>query len=682
MQRTILALLLILVAPLAPLRAQEPARDHDITIDDYFSLSLITASAISPDGKYVAYSEARWQKSTGDRKSDLWIVDTNTAKAKKLTSDRCNPRSLAWSTDSKTVYFLANRKRESDKQPPFDGKTQVWRINPNGGGFSAVTQIEGGVEAFAITGDGKHLFYVTHHDDQEDEWKDLRSKHPQLEYAHGTNKVSRVWRLDTETWRTEKVIDDKRYIYEIALTPDGSRLAMITAPDDRVVHFEGKSRVDVWDAATKKITPIPDECYRKNGRSAYAWIEHVAIAPDGKTVAFNAIWDGYPAEIVLGSASEGGWKSHLMTRPENWHVMGYGSPLTFAGDGTLNYLAERKGRVLAAAHSEKDNVVWNKISDATADAVVSQLSVDRSGKRRALVMATPTEFADVYLEDGKGLKRLTNINPQVASWKLPELSVVTWKGANGDPVEGILELPPGYKSGQKVPLVVDIHGGPTTAYYYDRLFAWYSGKTILPARGYAVLTPNYRGSTGYGDKFLIDLIGRENDWDVQDILKGVEHLVDKGIADPDKLVVMGWSNGGYLTNCCITHTTRFKAAISGAGIIDAVMEFGANDEPAYSIVFKKGFPWSASNRYQEASPSWRLDKVKTPTLIHVGGGDERCPPGHSRTLYRVLKEYNHVPVELLTYPGEPHGLRKYDNIRAKMEWDQAWLNRYVGGKAQ
>ena len=181
-------------------------------------------------------------------------------------------------------------------------------------------------------------------------------------------------------------------------------------------------------------------------------------------------------------------------------------------------------------------------------------------------------------------------------------------------------------------------------------------------------------------RFLTDLIGKENDWDVKDILNGVDHLVDKGIADPQRLAVMGWSNGGYLTNCCITHTDRFKAAISGAGIVDAMMEFGINDEPAYSIVFKRGFPWTADNTYVKASPSWRLFKVKTPTLIHVGGSDERCPPGHSRTLYRVLKEYNQVPTELLVYPGEPHGLKKYPNIRGKMEWDQAWLNRYVMGK--
>ena len=677
-----LAALLLTFTPFAPLYAQDTARTHDITIDDYFTLSLITTSAISPDGKYVAYSEARWQKSTGDRKSDLWIVDTKTAKSKKLTFDRCNPRGMVWTADSKAIFFLANRKHEGDKQPPFDGKTQVWRMSPNGGGFVAVTQVDGGVEAFALTSDGKELFYLTHYDHTEDEWRDLRSKFGQVDYAHGINKASRVWKLDTETWRTEQAVEDGRYIYEMVLTPDGSGLAMITAPDDRVVHFEGKSRVDVWEAAAKKITTIPGECYRKNGRSPYAWIEHVAIAPDGKRVAFNAIWDGYPCEIVLGTRDPGGWKSGLIARPPDCHVLGYGSPVEFRGDNQFWFLAEKKGRVLPSLYETFESGTSSAVMNPDDKIVIQQASTEASLKRRAYVLATPTEFADIYLWEEGMLKRLTNINPQVATWKLPTLSTVSWKGVSGDAVEGILELPPDYKPGQKVPLVVDIHGGPTTAYYYNRMYGWFSGRTILPARGYAVLCPNYRGSTGYGDKFITDLIGRENDWDVQDILKGVDYLVDKGIADPDKLAVMGWSNGGYLTNCCITHTTRFKAAISGAGIIDAVMEFGANDEPAYSMVFKKGLPWTPGNRYVDASPSWRLDKVKTPTLIHVGGSDDRCPQGHSKTLYRVLKEYNHVPTELLTYPGEPHSLRKYDSIRAKMEWDGAWLSRYVMGKGK
>jgi dipeptidyl aminopeptidase/acylaminoacyl peptidase len=271
---------------------------------------------------------------------------------------------------------------------------------------------------------------------------------------------------------------------------------------------------------------------------------------------------------------------------------------------------------------------------------------------------------------------LTKVNPQADRWKLPQLSVFTWKAPDGTAVEGILELPPGHKKGQRLPLVVEIHGGPTTAAHY-KLQYWIYGRTLLPAKGYALLTPNYRGSTGYGDRFTTDLLGRENDLDVKDILAGVDALVEAGIADPERLGVTGWSNGGYLTNCIISTTTRFKAAVSGAGIVDAVMEWGSNDEPAYTMVFKKGLPWSAAERYHRASPTYNLHKVRTPTLIHVGANDERCPPGHSRTLYRALKEYVKVPTELLVYPGEGHGLMKYRSRQAKLEWDLAWFERYL-----
>jgi dipeptidyl aminopeptidase/acylaminoacyl peptidase len=309
------------------------------------------------------------------------------------------------------------------------------------------------------------------------------------------------------------------------------------------------------------------------------------------------------------------------------------------------------------------------------DVTVTGFSYGSGSNDAALIMSTPKRLADVYVMEDKP-RRLTNVNPQAETWKLPQISTVAWKGARGDTVEGILELPPDYQPGKAVPLVVEIHGGPTTANYVGMQF-WIYGRTLLPAKGYAVLCPNYRGSTGYGDKFVTELIGHENDIEVEDILKGVDALVERGIADPKRLAVSGWSNGGYLTNCIITKTTRFKAAISGAGIVDTVMEFGSNDEPAYTIVFKEGLPWSRPEKYHKASPTYALDKIRTPTLIHVGAEDERCPPGHSKMLYRALKEYVHVPTELLVYPGESHGLMKYNSRRAKMEWDLAWLARYL-----
>jgi dipeptidyl aminopeptidase/acylaminoacyl peptidase len=227
---------------------------------------------------------------------------------------------------------------------------------------------------------------------------------------------------------------------------------------------------------------------------------------------------------------------------------------------------------------------------------------------------------------------------------------------------------------------VALHGGPTTSAHYQLDYDMYLMRLILPARGYAVLCPNYRGSTGYGDKFVTDLVGHENDIEVEDILQGVAALVARDVADPARLGVLGWSNGGYLTNCVIAKTTRFKAASSGAGIVDAVMEWGANDEPAYSVAMKGGLPWSKPEAYRRASPTYQLDKVRTPTLIHVGGDDERCPPGHSRMLFRALKEYNNVPAQLVVYPGEPHGLGKYKSRQAKLAWDLAWFERYVLGK--
>jgi dipeptidyl aminopeptidase/acylaminoacyl peptidase len=666
----------------ASARAQAPARTHDITVDDYFSQADLFGVALAPDGEHVAYIEGRWQKSTDDRKTDLWVVECKTGKSRRLTFDRASDRAPQWAADSRHIYFLGNRKREGEKRPPYDGKTQVWRIAVSGGQPQAVTRAEGGVDMFVLARDAAALYYVKRTPHVDGPFKHLRQEFSQIEYGHGTGKLSEVWKLDLDSWREEQVIAPRRVIKEMTGTPDGKRLAMITTPDDTVVSFEGRSRVDVYDADTKKVTTLSDKVFRSDVPSPYGWLEHLAFAPDGRRLAFNVIFDGYPAEIILADLKTQPAEVARLRRPPELHVHGYGSPLAWARDGRLFFLGERKARVQLEEVTDPFAQTPRFRSLTPADTVVEAFSVADSGERAAVIMAGPTFFPDVFLvkPGDKEPQRLTKVNPQTDTWKLPKLSIFTWKAPDGTPVEGILELPPDHKPGKPVPLVVEIHGGPTTAALY-KLQYWIYGRTLLPAKGYALLTPNYRGSTGYGDKFTTDLVGRENDLDVGDILAGVDALVKAGIADPERLAVTGWSNGGYLTNCLITHTTRFKAAISGAGIVDALMEFGSNDEPAYTIVFKQGFPWTSAARYQKASPSYQLNKVRTPTLIHVGGNDERCPPGHSRMLYRALKHYVHVPTELLVYPGEGHGLMKYRSRRAKLEWDLAWLERYVLGKA-
>ena len=293
------------------------------------------------------------------------------------------------------------------------------------------------------------------------------------------------------------------------------------------------------------------------------------------------------------------------------------------------------------------------------------------------LQSTLTYHRDLVLYKSKTkTERITNVNPQVENWKLPQISLIKWTGAQGDMVEGILELPPDYNRETKLPLIVQIHGGPTASEKYEFEFQIY-GRTALAARGYALFSPNYRGSTGYGDKFITDVIGRENDIDVEDILKGVDDLIERGIADPQRLGVMGWSNGGFLTNCLIA-TNRFKAASSGAGVVDQTIQWGEEDTPGHVINYMQGLPWENHQNYQNASPLYAFKAgIKTATLIHAGEKDARVPVTHSRVLHRALHYYIDAPCELVIYPGAKHSISTYRHRLAKMKWDHAWFDKFL-----
>ncbi len=668
--RMLVALVLVATAPLA-LPAQTPTRP--VTPDDYFSLRTITEFT---SGGPLAYALATWDAADDSRKTDVWITPRN-ERSRRLTFDRANDRHLRGSRDF--VYFLGNRKREGETKPPYDGKTQVWRVAADGTGVpTALTRTPRGVTSYDLAGDdgrenGGVMLYATDAEDKDDdEFATLRAKYPKNEYGHGVRKVSELHRFDLQTWVDEKLPTAKRYIRELAVSPDGKRVAMVTAADDSVVKSEGESRVDVWEDG-KTVTP-PTEVYRAKAASPYAWLEGLTWSRDGNRYAFVAVHDAYPAEVIVGQYSAAGWGVTKLKR-EGWQVVGYGRavgpPVQFrqTDDDELVVQTEAAGLVGVG--------VWNFSENRLTPHPISGNVTGVSADLQLHLDSTVEMFPELLTENGKAL---TNLNPQVRSWQLPTVKHITWKAPDGTEVGGVLELPHGHKPGTKLPLVVGIHGGPTTSSKADLAFDPHNGRMYFAAAGYAVLLPNYRGSTGYGDKFLTDLVGRENDVEVKDILAGIQHLVKEGIADPDRVACMGWSNGGYLTNCLITlkdSPIKFKAASSGAGILDTVAEWGFNDEPAYPVVFKKGAPWETPDVYKATSPTYGIGNVTTPTIVHVGGADERCPPGHSRMLYRALREYKKVPTELIVYTGEPHGLTKMSNRRAKMEFDLAWFAKYV-----
>ncbi|MFH1681023.1 MAG: prolyl oligopeptidase family serine peptidase [Candidatus Eisenbacteria bacterium] len=663
-------------------RAAAEERTHDLTADDYFTQGFISACEVSPGGEHVALTDLRWDLDADTRHTDLWIVNVKTEALRRVTFDPGNDDNPQWSPDGRWLHFTSARG-EDDDPPPYNGKTQVWKVSVEGGEPVPVTRFKDGVEDYALSRDGRTLYYVRSSEEVEDPWKEMKEKFEDLEYGKGVMNYSELWALDLTTWRTEKLVDENRVIREFAVSPDGGRIAMITTPTEELITNEGLSRVDVWDRKTRETAAIPDKLWREDAPSPYGWLGGLAWSSDASKLAFHVDFDGYPAELLVAHFSGGEVFPERLARQGEFSLGGGGRLQWIGSSNDLCFAAEEKARVRVACIRDVKRGGQGRLDILTpGDWVAKAFHLSPDGALLAAALGDVTQPNDIFVASTRGkpnLRRLTRINPQVDTWKLPKIEIVKWAGAEGDTVEGILELPYGYEPGAKLPLHVALHGGPTDAdkYYFE---FWIYGRGLWPSLGWAVFAPNYRGSTGYGDEFLTDLIGAECAIEVEDVLLGVDMLIEKGIADPEKMAVSGWSNGGFVTNCIITETDRFKAASTGAGVLDMSLQWGIEDTPGHVINYMEGLPWEKPEEYLKASPLWRLDRVKTPTLIHVGGNDPRVPPAHSTALFRGLDFYLEVPSELVVYPGQGHGLRKYTHRKAKLEWDIAWFDHYVLGK--
>jgi len=656
----------------------EPLRDHDIVPEDYFEIGSVNACAVSPGGQYAAYVESRWGTGKEGRQNDLWRVELGSGERLRLTFDGFGAGHPVWDPSGLWIYFTGRNKRSGEEKPPYDGSLQVWRIAPTGGEPFPITRIEDGIGRFELARSGVTLYYTTRDETYAEEWQDLRKKYADLLYGHGITDLNAVWRLDLESWRAEEVLAAERVIREISLSPDERWLAMITTEDEELIFKEGWSRVELLELASGEKTVITQEGWREDHPSPYGWLDELAWSRDNAALAFTLSFDGYATRIYTATVDRAIWSLQRVTPPGIIHCDG---GLTWRGDSrTLCYRGEEMGRIrIYGTEDVLSGKQGNTKELVRGDVVIGPFSFDDSGKKLVVSLETTTHLNDICVVDKSGHpRRVTNLNPQVDRWKLPQIEHISWTGADGDEVHGILELPTDYEpSTGALPLIVELHGGPTSSSKY-RLRLWIYGRALMAANGYALFSPNYRGSIGYGDEFIAQLIGRENEIEVTDILTGIDALIDRGIADPDRIGVMGWSNGGYLTNCLITAAPdRFQAASSGAGVLDMVIQWGTEDTPGHVINYMEGLPWEQADNYRNGSPLYQLHKVRTPTLIHVGGSDPRVPPAHSKALYRALRHYLDVPTELVIYPGEGHGLSTHENRLAKMEWDLAWFERYL-----
>jgi dipeptidyl aminopeptidase/acylaminoacyl peptidase len=273
--------------------------------------------------------------------------------------------------------------------------------------------------------------------------------------------------------------------------------------------------------------------------------------------------------------------------------------------------------------------------------------------------------------------RVSRANDDLAKPALGETKVIRWKSKDGLEVEGLLTLPVGYETGKKYPLILNIHGGPAGS-FAETFIGRFSIYPIaaFAARGYAVLRPNPRGSSGYGKQFRYANMADWGGKDFEDDMSGVDQVIALGIADPDHLAVLGWSYGGYMTSWVITHTDRFKAAVVGAGVTDLWSFTGTSDIPGFLPDYFEGDPWNQFKNFADHSPITFVKNVKTPTLVLHGEADIRVPTSQGYEFYHALKRLG-VPTKMVVYPRTPHGPREPKFILDIAQRNMDWVDKYA-----
>ena len=653
-----------------------------ITTDDYFSLSYISSCSISPTGEYVAWTEGRWDEELDRRNYDIWIVTPNEhASTLRLTFDEANDGSIQWDNSDDWLYFSSRRgSRENDL--PRNGKKQIWRIKPDGTQLMAVTRLAGGVEDWQVGGDGSHVYYLISAETQVDDgWKELREDHDDVVYGHGIVDYSEIWVLDIQTWKHEKVWDEEKVIVDFSPSPSGKQIATVTTPDTRLISNEGWSDIGVYDVETKETTLLDDTLWREEAPSPYGWVESPDWSSDGSRLVFAVDFDGFPRNMFVATFGE---TTEIQQVDRKDEVSLGSDPVWIPNSYDVLYIAERGTMRPLLKVSNVGNEEQGDTSEViTNNLVCWDFSVAEKTKQIVAIAGNAVSLSSIVAvgDMPNMVSVIANPNTHINDWKLPTIQTVQWTAQDGTTIEGVLELPSDFVVGKDdpIPMYVDLHGGPTSARTAELEISSY-GRGLLSSDGWAVFSPNYRGSTGYGDKFLTDLVGRENEIEVQDILDGVDAMVERRIADPEKLAVGGWSNGGYLTNCIIATTDRFKAASSGAGVFDQTMQWSIEDTPGHVVNYARGLPWEVPDELRRMSPLFSADNITTPTIIHVGEGDARVPAEQSKALFRALHDYLDVPTQLVIYPDTGHGLSKMSHRKAKIEWDRAWLQRWVLSK--
>ena len=678
-------LLSLCVVPLAVAQAPEkaaPPAPRNLTIDDYFQIKRIGDPQISPDGKWVAYVVTSIILKTDKSERQIWVVPTAGGEAIPMTTKGVNSSRPRWSPDGKFLAFLSARG-SGDKDGP---KTQVWTLNRSGGEAQQLTETMQGVSSFEWSPKGDRLVLVLS-DPSPEELEAAEAKEKSIEKIKPS--TPKPWVIDRLQFKQDNAgyLDRLRshlYVFEVA----GKKLMQVTSgdyddgdpawsPDGRFLAFTSNRsedpdhnfNSDIWVVAADN----PDKGMTLTRLTKNAGSDDSpAWSPDGKWVAYVSQTDAkaldYATQHLAMVGAQGGVEKVLTQKLDR-----SASRPRFSVDGqTIFCMIDDDGQQQVVSVSVASGEVTRVISGKKS---VGTYALGSDGAIAALI-SEPAIPGEIFWQQGGQLRKLTSTNDALmAKIRLGDVEYVKFKSKDGTEIAGFLFKPAAYIAEMKYPTLLRPHGGPVGQYEWSFSFE----AQLFAANGYAVLLPNPRGSSGYGQKFCEAIFADWGNKDYEDVIAMVDYAVAKGIADPAKLGVGGWSYGGIMTNYVITKSgDRFKAAISGASEALYVANYG-HDHYQKLWEWELGLPWEARALWEKLSPYNQVQKIVTPTLWIGGEKDWNVPIINSEQMYQSMKRLGRT-TQLVVYPGEHHGISKPSYLKDRFERYLGWYGQYIKGE--
>jgi dipeptidyl aminopeptidase/acylaminoacyl peptidase len=636
-----------------------------LTSEQVVDLKQVTSVAMHPYGEYVAYTlrvPRGADEEPGGSYTEIWVVSTRDGETRRYTSKPVSAFDVGWSADGGMITFRSRRTSH-------DPHTQVWAIMLGGGEAERLSHAPRNVSDYALSPDGTLLAY-TMRDATPQGIRDARGRGFDQQVVDTWHTVTRLYVEDLTSGAQRLVAEDDFHVWDFSWAPDGSKL--VFRASERPFTDDGYMFTDYY------TVPVAGGAaallHDTEGKIADA-----RVSPGGDHVAWlGAVSLNDPASgSLFVMALDGGAPVNLTEGYEGTAV-----DLTWRDDDTILLNTIERTRTYLYEVAVPDGRMRRLRGDDGP--IFRGISLSRDGRRYATRCNTPTHPNEVCVGsgDGRSLERLSVSNPELAGVPFGEQESIAWTGPDDWEITGVLIKPVGFRPGTRYPLQMQVHGGPESAYLDGWNTSYSTPAQMLAQRGIMVFMPNYRGSTGRGVAYAKgdhdDPMGKE----FQDMLAGIDHLVELGYADPERVGVGGGSYGGYTAAWATTkHSDRFQAAVVFAGIANQISKIGMTDTPAENALVHWNF-WHYDNwdLVWDRSPLAHIHQADTPTLIGHGERDERVPTGQAFELYRALK-YVGVPTQLVIYPREPHGLRERAH---QIDWNRrvvAWYERHLSGEA-